>query len=161
GVSGMSKQQAMNIMNKLKPILDEKIIWFAYYKDDPVAFFINLPEINQIIKHLNGKLDILGKLKFLYHKMAGTCKKMFGVAFGVVPEHQGKGLEGAIVIAITSYIWTENCPYQDFEMNWIGDFNPKMMRVAEEVGGQINKTHYTYRKLFDETKEFKRAAIIY
>ncbi|MDQ3395477.1 MAG: hypothetical protein M3512_15390 [Bacteroidota bacterium] len=161
GVSGMSKQQAMSIMNQLKPILDEKIIWFSYYKDEPVAFFINLPEINQIIKHLNGKLDLLGKIKFMYHKLTGTCKKMFGVAFGVVPEHQGKGLEGAIVIATTSYIWSKKSPYRDFEMNWIGDFNPKMMRVAEEVGGKIHKTHYTYRKLFDESKEFIRAPNIH
>jgi hypothetical protein len=145
-VSGMSKQQALIIMNKLKPILDEKIVWFAYYKEEPVAFFINLPEINQIIKYLNGQLNWLGKLKFLYHKLKGTCKKMFGVAFGVVPEHQGKGLEGAIVVAITSYVWTSKSPYEEFEMNWIGDFNPKMMHVAEEVGGHIHKTHHTYRK---------------
>jgi len=41
-------------------------------------------------------------------------------------------------------------------MNWIGDFNPKMMRVAEQVGGKILKTHHTYRFLFDRNKEFKR-----
>ena len=42
-------------------------------------------------------------------------------------------------------------------MNWIGDFNPTMMRVAERVGAKIRKTHITYRYLFDRTKEFKRA----
>ncbi len=45
-------------------------------------------------------------------------------------------------------------------MNWIGDFNPKMLRVVEQVGGEIVKTHHTYRKLFDESREFKRAPII-
>lgn len=156
GVGELSKAQAMAVFKKLKPVLDEKIVWFAYYKNEPVGFFVNLPEINQIIKHLNGKLDWLGKIKFLYHKLTGTCKKMYGLVFGVVPEHQGKGLEGAIIVAITSYIWTEKSPYVDFEMNWVGDFNPKMMKVAEDVGGYLYKTHHTYRKLFDEKKEFKR-----
>lgn len=160
GVGGMSKPQAMSIMNKLRPVLDEKIIWFGYYNHEPVGFFINLPELNQIFKHLNGKLGLLGKMKFLYHQWAGTCKKMFGVVFGIVPEHQGKGLEGALVVATTSYVWSEKSPYQDFEMNWIGDFNPKMMRVAEDVGGKIHKTHHTYRKLFDVSQTFERMPII-
>ncbi len=160
GVGGMSKVQAMSTMNKLRPVLDEKIVWFAYFNDEPVGFFINLPELNQIFKHLNGKFDLWAKLKFLYHKWTGSCRKMFGVAFGIVPEHQGKGLEGALVVASTSYVWSKESPYEDFEMNWIGDFNPKMMRVAEDVGGRIFKTHHTYRKLFDPTKPFARAPII-
>jgi len=45
-------------------------------------------------------------------------------------------------------------------MNWIGDFNPKMMRIAENGGGKIYKTHTTYRKLFDENASFERAPII-
>jgi hypothetical protein len=45
-------------------------------------------------------------------------------------------------------------------MNWIGDFNPKMMRVAESIDGRIWRTHATYRYLFDRTKPFERAPII-
>ncbi len=164
GVREMPKAQAMSVMNQLKPVLDEDIIWFAYYKDEPIAFFIMIPELNQIFKHLNGKLkgkwDIIGKLKFLYHKYTGTCKKMFGVAFGVIPEFQGKGLEGAIVMAAARKIQPMG-RYTEFEMNWIGDFNPKMMHVAESAGGKIKKTHITYRKLFDENALFQRAPVIH
>jgi GNAT superfamily N-acetyltransferase len=160
GVKEMPKAQAMTIMNKMKPVLDEEIVWFAYYDNEPVGFFIMLPELNQIFKHVNGKLDLIGKIKFVWHKWRGSCKKMFGVAFGIVPEHQGKGLEGAIVMAAAKKVQKSNFRYKDFEMNWIGDFNPKMMHVAESVGGDICKTHATFRKLFDETKPFKRAEII-
>ncbi len=163
GVKEMPKTQAMNVMKQLKPILDEEIIWYAYYKDEPVAFFIMIPEVNQIFKHLNGKLkgrwDILAKLKFLYHKYTGSCKKMFGVAFGVIPEFQGRGLEGAIVVAAGKKIQPMG-RYTEFEMNWIGDFNPKMMHVAESAGGQIRKTHITYRFLFDQNKPFVRMKTI-
>ena len=157
GVAEMSSLQAKALMKQMKPIIDEKIIWFGYYNDDPVAFYINLPEVNQIFKHVNGKLNLLGKLIFLYHKTFKTCKKMLGLVFGVVPEHQGKGLEGALVIATAEMVQKAYTQYDDLEMNWIGDFNPKMIRVVEQVGGDVVKTHHTYRKLFDETREFKRA----
>ena len=159
GGSEMSSLQAKTLMKQMKPIIDEKIIWFGYYNDEPIAFYINLPEVNQIFKYVNGKLDLVGKLKFLYHKWAKTCNKMIGLVFGVVPEHQGKGIEGALVIATAEMVQEKYPRYENLEMNWIGDFNPKMIRVAEQVGGDIVKTHHTYRKLFDETREFKRARI--
>jgi len=160
GVPEMSSLQAKNIMKQMKPIIDEKIIWFGYYEGEPVAFYINLPEVNQIFKYVNGRLDLIGKLKFLYHKKMRTCKKMLGLVFGVAPAHQGKGLEGALVIATAEMVQVKYQQYDDLEMNWIGDFNPKMIRVVEQVGGEIVKTHHTYRKLFDETREFKRAPIV-
>ncbi len=160
GVPDMNKAQAKAIIGQLKPIIDEKIVWFGYYNQDPIAFFIMLPEVNQIFKYVNGKLDLLGKLKFVWHKWRKTCNKMFGLVFGIVPAHQGKGVEGALIMAARQMVQDDYHRYEDFEMNWIGDFNPKMLRVAEQVGGYIAKTHVTYRKLFDESKEFKRHPFI-
>ncbi len=160
GVSKMPKAQALNIMKKIKPIVDEKLVWFAYYQEKPIAFHIMLPELNQVVKHLNGQFNLLAKLKFLWYLKVIKVKKMFGVVFGVVPEYQGKGVEAAIVVAYTKIAHVPNYQYKEFEMNWIGDFNPKMMRVAEDVGGKIYKTHITFRKLFDETKPFKRMKVI-
>lgn len=156
GVAKMTKPQAMAIMKQIKPIMDEKIIWFAYYKNEPVAFFINLPEVNQIFRYVNGKLDLIGKLKYLYHTWRKTCKKMFGLVFGIVPEHQGKGLDGALIMATRKMVQDEYPRYPDYEMNWIGDFNPLMIKVVEQVGADVVKVHITYRKLFDEAKPFKR-----
>jgi len=157
GVREMPKAQAMAMMNQLKPILDEEIVWFAYYNNEPIAFFIMIPELNQIFKHLNGKLkgkwDIIAKLKFLYHKYTGSCKKMFGVVFGVVPEFQSKGLEGAIVMAAAKVVQPMG-RYTEFEMNWIGNFNPKMIKVAEAAGGKIRKVHMTFKYIFDQSKPF-------
>ena len=159
GVAKMTEVQAKAAMKMISPIMDEKIIWFGYHKDDPVAFYINLPEINQVFKYLNGKLDWIGKIKFLYHKWRKTCNKMFGLVFGVVPEHQGRGLEGALVVAVAKMVQEKYQRYHDLEMNWIGDFNPKMIKVVEQVGGYVSKTHATYRKLFDPNKPFTRCPI--
>lgn len=156
GVGEMPKAQAQSIMKQLKPILDERILWFGYYDNEPVAFFINLPEMNQVFKHMNGNLNWWGKLKFLYYKNFKPLEKMFGVVFGIVPEHQAKGVEAALVLSIAEYVWSKKLNYNFFEMNWIGDFNPKMIKVATDVGGEVYKIHHTYRFLFDRTKEFKR-----
>jgi len=156
GVSTMQKEQSMAIMRALKPIIDPEIIWFGYFKNQPIAFFISIPEINQIIKYLNGKYNFFTKLKFWYLQKKGVCRKCFGVIFGVIPEHQKKGVEAAIVVEFAKLANVSNYRYESMEMNWIGDFNPKMMRVVESIGAKICKTHITYRKLFDENREFER-----
>lgn len=161
GVKEMSPAQAKVIMGQLKPILDEKIVWYAYYKGECVGFYVNIPELNQLFKYVNGKLDLIGKLKLLYHKWRGSNKTMYGIVFGIAPEHQKKGVEAAMIVEAAKIILDEKAVgYTDFQMNWIGDFNPKMMNVAEQIGGQIYKTHHTYRYLFDRSKEFKRHPIL-
>jgi hypothetical protein len=85
---------------------------------------------------------------------------MIGLVFGVVPEHQGRGVEAAIVEYCRRIVHLPGFPYKTMEMNWIGDFNPKMMKVAEMVGGVPAKTHITYRYLFDPAREFRKPTVI-
>ncbi|MDX2189743.1 MAG: hypothetical protein SFY32_07755 [Bacteroidota bacterium] len=160
GVKGMNKAQAVSIFKKMNPIVDTDILVFAYYNNNPIGFFIMIPELNQIFKYLNGQFDLLAKLKFLYHqKIRKSCRKMFGVAFGIVPEYQGKGVEGAVIIEAARIIQPKD-RYDIFEMNWIGDFNPKMIHLIGQFGATVTKTHITFRRLFDQSKPFFRAKVI-
>lgn len=152
-------EQMMTMMKKMLPIMDERIVWFGYFKDRPIAFFIMLPEINQVIRYLNGKLNLVGKLKFAYYRWRGVINKMFGVLFGVVPEFQGKGIDGAIIIAAAKVIQPLK-KYRNLEMNWVGDFNPKMVKMVENLETTVVKRYRTYRKIFDPDKPFFRAPII-
>lgn len=156
----LSMAQAKLLVRQMKPIMDRRLLYFGFYKDEPVSFFLSLPEINQLLKYVDGKLNLWGKIKFLWHKLRGTNRKAFGILFGVVPEHQAKGLDGAMVLLSRRVLQDEYKRYDEYEMNWIGDFNPKMIVVVEQVGGKVNKRHATYRKLFDETKPFRRAPIL-
>ena len=161
GVDEMTPEKARDIVYSLKPVLDEKIVWFAYYQNEPIGFFICIPELNQLfVKYVNGKLDLSGKLRLMWNKWTGKCKTMYGIVFGIVPEHQKKGVEIAMIVEASRLFQTGKIPYVDLQMNWIGDFNPKMMHVAEQIGSKIYKTHHTYRYLFDRTKEFKRHPVI-
>ena len=102
-------------------------------------------------------MNLLGKLKFVFLKLIGKCDTALGLIFGVVPEHQVKGIEGGIVMAFAKEALKESFPYKHLQFNWIGDFNPSMMKVLDQVGAKILKTHVTYRYLFDRDKPFERA----
>jgi hypothetical protein len=152
----LTQQQAVLFVKQMRPIIDVHLLYFGFYKGEPISFFLSLPEINQVFRYVNGKLNWIGKLKFLWHQWRKTNRKAFGVLFGIVPEHQGKGADGAMILASREVLQDQYKRYDEYEMNWIGDFNPKMIIVIEQVGAQVAKTHITYRKLFDETKPFKR-----
>ncbi len=155
----MRVEQARSLMKQLKPVMDPLLIWFAYYDGQPVGFFMMLPELNQVFKRLNGQLGLIGKLKFLYYRWIKVITRIHGVVFGIAPEHQGKGLEGAIIMAAANKLQPLK-QYKDIEMTWIGDFNPKMINVVRSLGVETYKKHITYRKLFDASIPFQRSPII-
>ncbi len=154
GVGKMSRAQAMNMLKEIGPILDERLMQFAYHNDDPIGFLIMVPELNQAVKHLKGNFNLFGKLKLMYLvKIKKVCTKALGMVFGIIPQYQGKGVEGALVQGFAHWALMDNYPYTDIEMNWIGDFNPTMIKLVSQIGGKVRKTHITYRYMFDPTKE--------
>ena len=158
GITRIRKTHAKALLNSLKPIIDKRTMLFGYYNDEPIAFYIMVPDINQIIRKFNGKMTVVNKLKFMVQlKVLKKCTRLIGLIFGVVPEFQRKGVESAIVVRFENEIFNKRVKYTDLEMNWIGDFNPEMMKLVEQIGGKIHKTHITYRYLFNHSKEFKRA----
>ncbi len=161
GVKTISERHARLIFKSFRQIHDEKLLWFGFYKDEPVCFFIMLPEINQIVRHLNGKMNQVGRLKFLWYRhVRGEMTKAFGLIFGIVPEHQRKGVEGALIMSFAKLALSEKFPYKELEFNWIGDFNPSMMHLLDQIGAKIIKTHITYRYHFDRGAPFERAPIV-
>ncbi|MBO9154625.1 hypothetical protein ACFOTA_20595 [Chitinophaga sp. GCM10012297] len=160
GLKEISKEQALMLFKKMKPVLDERIVWFAYHNDEPIALWVNLPELNQYFKHMGGKFGLLQKLQFLWLKMTGACRKFTGIVFGVVPEFQGKGVDAYLIVEGGAKVIQAQHLYDEYEMQWIGDFNPKMMNVAESLGTFHTRELITFRYLFDRTQEFKRHPIL-
>lgn len=160
GLKELKKDHVRIMFNKMKPVMDERIIWFTYFKEQPIAMFINLPDLNQWFKYLDGKFDWFHKLKFLWLKKTKPCKKFTGLVFGIVPEFQGKGID-AYMIVESAKIIQHHTPYTEYEMQWIGDFNPKMVNVAAGLGDTFrSRVLTTYRYLFDRTREFKSHPMI-
>jgi hypothetical protein len=55
----LTLKETQLIFKQLKPIVDPRLVYFGFYKGEPISFFINIPEINQIFKYVNGKLDLI------------------------------------------------------------------------------------------------------
>ncbi len=144
-----------NSLQKAKPVIDEDLIWFAYYNDKPIAFFILLPDLNQIIKHFNGKLHIWNMIRFVYSKVTHKMTRMRAVVGGVNPSYQNSGVESAIFLNLYE-VFKRKPWYKELELSWVGDFNPKMIAIYEALGAQRTKMHITYRYLINDKLNFKR-----
>jgi hypothetical protein len=132
--------------NKMKPIMDPNLIWFAYVNGEPVSFTIVLPDANQMLKPLNGKLDLIGKLKFLYYKWRGV-KRMRAIVMGTKKKFQNHGLESAQFIKLGEYVLPLK-QYETLELSWVGDFNEKMIGLHQSMGATLANKHATMRCIF-------------
>jgi hypothetical protein len=143
------------VLQKAKAIIDEEFIWIAYFEEKPIAIYLMFPDLNQILKHLNGKLNLATMVKFLYLKKRKTVTRAKGLLMGVIPKYQGLGIESAFILKIKE-VFDRKPHYQQIEFSWVADFNPKMRKIFISVGSIPAKNYITYRYLFDRTKEFKR-----
>ncbi len=142
-------------MRGLKPVIDGELIWFAYYNDEPIAFFIMMPDVNQILKKLNGKLHFFNIMRFLYYRETGTVTRIRALAAGVIPKFQNSGVESGIFRNLGRKL--EHKPqYKEIDMSWVGDYNPKMLSLYRNLGGVKTKTHFTMRYMIDPSIPFER-----
>ncbi len=155
----INKEDLRASLKKANPILDEEMIWFVYHENEPIAFLVMLPDVNQILKHLNGKMHIWNQLRFLWLKYKKTMTRARIVIMGVLPKYQRSGVESGIFWELQQLVYRKP-HYTEFELSWVGDFNPKMRALHESVGATFAKRHITYRKLFSEDKSFDRSTII-
>ena len=155
----LDSRQVKGFFKQMKPVIDEKVIWYVYYKNEPVAMWVNLPDINQLFAKFNGRFGLLEKLRFVWMLRRRRINKFIGLVFGIAPEHQGKGVDSFMIIEGANLIQKEKL-YEDFEMQWIGDFNPKMVSIAENLGTYKSRVLKTYRYLFDRNAEFVRHPIL-
>lgn len=155
----MELSTARKIVQAMKPVMDPRLLIFVRHDDIPVAMYISLPELNEAFKYVNGDLNWQGKLKFVWHKWRGAITTMTGIVFGVAKEWQGKGIEGALIVYAEKHIVDKRL-YKDTVLTWIGDFNPRMLRVCENLGAVNYRTLATYRYLFDRNKPFERHPVI-
>ena len=136
-----------NLM-KMKPFMIEDLIIFVYVKDEPASFLVNVPDVNQIICKLDGKLNWWAKLKFFYYLKRKVIDTVRMSVIGVIPDCQKMGLE-SVMIMETYDVSEANYPnFKHFEVSWVGDYNPKMRALQEACGARFLRKHNTYRKDF-------------
>ncbi len=123
-------------------VIDPEIIQIARSGDEPVGFGIALPDYNQVLKHLNGKLTPLSMLKYYYYKKRINYVRFF-VMF-VIPAYRKKGVSYAIYYR--TFLNGKNKGYFYGEGSTIGETNLRMRNDIESFGGEKYKTYRVYKK---------------
>jgi hypothetical protein len=138
-----------------KPIIDEKLIWFAFDNGKPVGLLGVIPDVNQLLRKLkNGNLNLVNKLKFLYYRKKVMTRCRAFVA-GIFPEYQNTGIIAALFYQLVKELNLR--PHAtEIELSWVGDYNPKMLGIYDKIGGKKMKTHVTYMYLFRDDMVFER-----
>lgn len=147
------------MLSGMKSLLVPEFVWFAYHGSEPIAFELMLPDLNQMFRHFNGKINWWGKLKvgLIGKKRIFTRSRI--VIMGVKPLFQKSGIESALFWNMNN-VMKKNPQYTEVELSWVGDFNPKMRMLHESVGARFSKRYITYRKYFKEIPGEGRSAII-
>lgn len=147
----LEEQEVFDSFKKLRFVIDEKTIWFAYYKNQPIGFWLNLPNLNNYFKNIDSEFGLFSVIKFLFLKKFFPTKKLVGIIFGIIPEFQNKGIDAFIIVKALEIMNSET-DYDSYEIQWIGDFNSKMSKTIKNLDGKLTRTLATYRYLFEENK---------
>ncbi|MBN2806284.1 MAG: GNAT family N-acetyltransferase [Prolixibacteraceae bacterium] len=157
----LDKGELKNFIESSKILLDPEFVWFAYADDDPIAMFVMLPDFNQALRHLrNGKLNLWNILKLMRFIKKKRFTRTRIIIMGVVEKYQRSGIESAIFWQLENKVMPHKPQYNEIELSWAGDFNPKIIALYKSTGATHKKTHYQMRYLFDRSKPFTRAKII-
>ena len=142
GYIPLSEAEFDNFASDLKTIVDPDFAHIAELDGEPVGFSVGLPDYNQILKDLNGKLLPFGFIKLLLRKK--KINKIRTALMGVLPSHQGKGIDVLLHREAIQNGLEKN--FYSSEVGWILESNVQMIRVAEKIGGQLDKVYRMYRK---------------
>ena len=146
-------------VREARSYLIEDFIWFAYNENEPIAFLVMYPDINQVLKYFNGKMHLLNKMRFAYLIKKRIITRARIVVMGVKPKYQRYGIESGIFWHMDKMM-KKYPEYTELELSWVGDFNPKMRALHENVGATFGKRHITYRKVFKGELDCQRSKII-
>jgi hypothetical protein len=129
-----------DLAKQLKPLLVPDLVLFVYWGDEPVGFSVSLPDYNEVLKRLNGKLGLLGILKFFYFsRKIHTVRVML---LGVKHAFQKRGVEG--LLYIETFRRGTKKGYFQAECSWVLENNVLMQRGIEAMGGKRYKTYRIY-----------------
>ncbi|MBI3142008.1 MAG: hypothetical protein HYZ16_04205 [Bacteroidetes bacterium] len=133
-----------NNLKAMRHILVEDFIWFGYVQGEPAGVMVMIPDVNQLLKHVNSKLDTLNRLKFLLLLKTMRMTQAKGLVFGVVPKYRQYGIETVLIYKFYKAV-SQTWQYHTVELPWIGKTNERMASLMEKINAVVAKKHRIYR----------------
>ena len=145
GFVPLTEEEARHSAKDLKPILDENWAMIAEKDGETVGAALTLPDYNQVLAHLDGRLLPFGWLKALYRRRSIDRVRVF--ALGVKPAYQHTGV--AARMYQMHFDAAERTPQKHGEMGWILETNDTMNRAMEGMGGTVVRRYRFYERDLD------------
>jgi GNAT superfamily N-acetyltransferase len=139
-----SEEEFLEEAKDLKQLVDPDIFPLAEDKGETIGFFMGLPDYNIALKHVNGKLNWLGILKFLWYRRAIDRGRV--IAICSLPEYRRKMVPLALIYLGMKGGHLKGKPYTSAELSWVWEDNFPSRKLIEASGGKIYKTYRIYEK---------------
>lgn len=143
GFVPMTDAEFAHMAKSMKPIVNPNLCAIAEIDGEPVAFILQLPDLNRVFKRMNGRLLPFGWAKFLWYKRKLDTSRV--LTLGVKPAHRHKGLDSMLIIHLC--VEGQRSGYPRGECSWILEDNLPMRHALERLDGYVFKTYRVYEKL--------------
>jgi GNAT superfamily N-acetyltransferase len=142
GFVPLEEGEIRHYANQLKPLLDENWAFVAEKDGETIGAALTLPDYNQVLKKMNGRLFPVGWLRFLLGRRKIDRVRVF--ALGVKREWQHTGV--AARFYELHFDAAERTPQKGGEMGWILETNKSMNRAMEGMGGTVVRKYRVYER---------------
>ena len=133
------------IAARLKPLVTEGLSFVAEAAGEPAGFLLAIPDFNEAIQPLRGRLLSPGLLRALPYLVGWKRPRILRcVTLGVVPQHRGRGIEAAMLAA--SLRGALDHGFRQTEASWILEDNTAVQRMIALFGGKVYKTYRIYER---------------
>lgn len=127
----------------LRAILDPDMVLFAEVAGRPVGFSVTLPDINQALKHVNGRLSPLGLLKLWWYRRRVNVASF--KILGVLEEYRGRGIDSLFYVETARQLFAKG--YKWIDLSLVAENNVMMNRMVQRLGGYVYRHYRTYQKV--------------
>ncbi|MCW0210951.1 MAG: dATP pyrophosphohydrolase [Achromobacter sp.] len=148
GFIPLTPDEVDHMARQMKPLIDERLVWFAEVDGEPAAFAVCLPNLNEAIRDLDGRMLPLGWAKLLWRLKVSGLRSARVPLMGVRRKHAGSLTGSLLAFLIMAAIRREAAALglRRIEMSWVLEDNRPMRRIAEAVGSRAYKTYRIYGK---------------
>ncbi len=143
GFVPLTDYEMKDIQKSVMPFADTDLAFFIYYENEPAAVCVIFPDINPLLKRLNGRIGLLGLLKMLLYRREVTGLRC--LMFGIKEKYRQLGLPMLAFHHIYEIARGKN-KYQNLEMGWTLEDNESINSLVEEAGAKRYKKYRIFRK---------------
>jgi GNAT superfamily N-acetyltransferase len=138
----MDETEFRRFADDLRTILDPDMVLLAEVAGRPVGFSVTLPDINQALKHVNGRLPPLGLLKLWWYRRRINVASV--KILGVLEEYRGRGIDALLYVETARQLFAKG--YEWIDCSLVAENNVMMNRLAQRMGLYVYRHYRTYQK---------------